>query len=213
MRDPDDLIDAILARSRILGSSRRRDIERELRAHVEDAGAERFGDPDEIGRAFALAYRPSLRTTAVLFLASAGVSAALVALSRYVLLQAYPYIAREVLFFAALPLGYIAARVSGRLATIGALALYVAAATHLITPGEAVGPTVTFIAGAVVASLQSARIQFAWIWGTALPLTLARMVLGPLSPGNGPFGLWHLGVWLITALSCCAMTLVSTVLE
>jgi hypothetical protein len=222
MRDRDDLITTVLRRARFQRASRRREIERELRAHLEDARAAgedeatvvtRFGDPEEIGRAFAVAYRLSWRMAAALFAVSAIVSAGIVTGTRQILAAPYPYLGREVLFFAALPLGYIAARVSGRLATVGALALYVAAAIHIIAPGEATGPTVTFIAGAVVSLLQRVRIRFAWMWGTALPLAIARMVLGPLSPGNGPFGPWHVGVWLITALSCCAMTVLSAAVE
>jgi hypothetical protein len=201
-----DPVATILAR---VERSRRREIERELRAHLEDAGAGNFGDPEEIAHAFAEAYRSPWRSNLRLFAASAVVSACIVAAARLFLAQRYPYLGREILFFAALPLGYIAARVSGRLATIGALALYVAAAVHVIAPGEATGPTVTFIAGAVVYLLQRARIRFAWIWGTALPLAIARVVHGPFLPGHGPFGPWHVGVWLVTALSCWAMTMLA----
>lgn len=192
--------------------SRRAEVERELRAYIEDAGSlSALGDPEEIARGFAEAYRPTWRSGLALFAASALVSILIVILSRSFLAQQYPHVAREILFFAALPIGYIGAR-RGLLIT-AALSLYVVAVAQVITPGEAIGPAVAFTAGAFVYLLRRTRIPLAWVWGTVLPLTLARMIHGPLTPGNGPFRPWHVGVWLTTALSCCAMTRLSAALE
>lgn len=193
-----DPIKTILSR---VPRSRRAEVERELRAHLEDGGT--LPDPEKLAVAFARVYESPWR----LFMVSVVVSSAAIVLARVLLGQRYPYVTREILFFAAFPAGYVSAR-RGILTGVVA-ALYVAVIAHIITPGEAIGPTMTCIAGAAVCVLQRARVRFAWIWGTAIPLALARAIHGPLSPGNGPLGPWHFGVWLITALSCYAMTRMS----
>ncbi len=86
MRAADDLIDSVLNSSRIPSWMRRREIERELRAHIEDfvgaareAGREEdeieklvlanFGDPGQIAQGFAWVYRHERRRLRAIALA------------------------------------------------------------------------------------------------------------------------------------------------
>ena len=78
MRAADELIDRIMNRSQIPSGKRRREVQRELRSHIEDfviaeraAGRDQheieklvlasFGDPDQIARGFAWVYRHERR--------------------------------------------------------------------------------------------------------------------------------------------------------
>ena len=82
MRAVDELIDCIVTRSQLPSGKRRRDIQRELRSHIEDfvvaareAGRDQdeieklvlsnFGDPDKIARGFAWVYRHERHTLRV----------------------------------------------------------------------------------------------------------------------------------------------------
>src|ERR1700744_6696334 len=93
MRGPDELIDRIVSSAHIPYGEQRREIQRELRAHVEDyvlAAAEsgrdpaeieqlviaHFGDPDQIAYGFARVYRHDRRRLrAFAFLLSTGLLA------------------------------------------------------------------------------------------------------------------------------------------
>jgi hypothetical protein len=105
MSENEILIDRILSASGIVGRDRRRDIEREMRAHIEDiieeersAGRDereiersvalRFGVPDEIGHEFAAVYRSqrivfSLLSYSLLAVTSVAVVAAFVYAIQY----------------------------------------------------------------------------------------------------------------------------------
>jgi hypothetical protein len=139
----DDFIRRIVSRSGILTSGTRRDLERELHAHLEDALEEarsggcdetgilrivcdRFRDPDEIAQEFAVAHRLERRVISLAYsVALMGISVLTVAglilalqLAVAIFLgtspsNAFPHLREEIIGFGSLALGYIGALPGG----------------------------------------------------------------------------------------------------
>jgi len=141
----DDFVERIVSHSGIPTSKVGRDLERELRAHLEDAVEDarsqgfdeagipqsvydRFGDPDEIARGLAAAYRfergaisiaYSLVWLGLALLTVAGLILTLQALaamySGISLPTAFPHLKEEIAAFASLALGYMGLYLEERL--------------------------------------------------------------------------------------------------
>jgi hypothetical protein len=133
----DELVDRIVSRAGILRPSARDDLERELRAHFEDAMKEaqtnvgdssdpadiacrRFGNPEEIGGEFERVHRFDRRTflaTDALFLVGASVLAVATVILSYQLTiamsvgippsHAFPRLRGQIVGFVSLALGYM----------------------------------------------------------------------------------------------------------
>ena len=145
MHTCEELIRRIVSRSGIMTSKGRRDLERELNAHLEDAIAEarsegcdeatilqtvwaRFGDPDEIAHDFAIVHRferraitiaHSLALMAVSMLTVTGLISVLQLLVATCFAVppsgAFPHLREEIIGFASLTLGYMGLHLEERL--------------------------------------------------------------------------------------------------
>jgi hypothetical protein len=145
MQTREEFIRRIVSRSGIMTSKGRRELERELNAHLEDAIAEarsegcdeatilqtiwaRFGDPDEIANDFAMVHRFERRAISIAHsLALMAVSMLTVTglISVFQLLvatcssvppaEAFPHLREEIIGFASLTLGYIGLHLEERL--------------------------------------------------------------------------------------------------
>ena len=137
MTGADEFVRRIISRSGIGRSSIRRDLQRELQAHLEDAAeaarsagnddssiprivCERFGDPDEIAAALERLHRLDRRSAAVsgalllLGVSIVAVAALIMALQLMIAFRlgiraadAFPRLRAEVIAFVSLPLGYV----------------------------------------------------------------------------------------------------------
>ena len=141
----DDLIRRIVSQSGIMTPRGRRDLQRELRAHLEDAIEEarsqgydeanipriicdRFGDPDEIAHEFALAHRVERRAISMVYsvawlgLSMLTVAGLILALQLAVAVcsgmspsNAFSHLREEMISFGSLALGYMGLYLEERL--------------------------------------------------------------------------------------------------
>jgi hypothetical protein len=228
MRDVDRIVERVLTRARIPGAARRREIERELRDHLEDMAEEdlaRFGDPEVVGDALARVYAPERLAThvarsATLVIASGLVAAVIIAGVQVVMTAAtLRAISSEIAGFAAVALGYSAAYLGWRQfrlslpSVVGVIvvgACWIGVGLSVLAPRHAVIATVAFLSTAFGGLLVYAPVPLLWLAGTAGPLLVASVVLGPLVPGAGRFP-WL--IWVGLSLSCVALRLVVRVFE
>jgi hypothetical protein len=227
VQDVDRIVERVMSRARIPGAARRREVERELRDHLEDMGEEglhRFGSPDVIGDALARVYaRQRLATqvarSATLIVAS-SITAAIVITSVQVVMGAtLREVSSEITGFAAVALGYCAAYLARRqfrlpmLSAVGLMcgvAVWLGAGLSVLAPRHALIATVAFLSTACAGLLAFAPVPFLWLAGTAVPLLIAGVTLGPLVPGAGRFP-WL--IWFGLSCSCAALRLVVRVFE
>lgn len=228
MRDIDRIVERVLARARIPGATRRREIERELRDHLEDlaeADLARFGDPEVVGDALGRVYAPErwaahVARAATLVLAS-GLAAAVIITGVQVVMTAATLreISTEIAGFATVALGYCAAYLARRRyrlslpSVVGVItggALWIGVGLSVLAPRHAVIATVAFLSTAFGGLLVYAPVPLLWLAGTAGPLLMASVVLGPLVPGAGRFP-WL--IWVGLSLSCVALRIVVRVFE
>lgn len=235
MGDVDRIVERILARARIPGVARRREIERELRDHLEDlaeVGLERFGNPDAIGDALARVYAPArllahVARSGTLTIASSLAAAVIITSVQVVLTigtsaslgATLRHVSSETAGIVAVASGYCAAYLARRqlrLSTPGAVGLILAVALWLATGLSVFAPrhtpiaTAAFLSTAFGGLLTFAPVPLLWLAGTAAPLLIAGIALGPLLPGAGAFP-WLL--WVALSLSCGAFQLVAYALE
>lgn len=228
MRDVHRIVERVLARAKIPGVARRREIERELRDHVEDMAEEdldRFGSPEVIGDALARVYAPErvaahVARSATLVIASGLVAAVIIAGVQVVMTAAtLRAISSEIAGFAAVALGYSAAYLARRQfrlslpSVVGVIvvgACWIGVGLSVLAPRHAVIATVAFLSTACGGLLVYAPVPLVWLAGTAGPLLVASVVLGPLVPGAGWFP-WR--IWIGLSLSCVALRLVVRVFE
>jgi hypothetical protein len=228
VRDVDRIVERVLARAKIPGAARRREIERELRDHVEDMAEEdldRFGSPEVIGDALARVYAPErvaahVARSVTLVIASGLVAAVIIAGVQVVMTAAtLRAISSEIAGFAAVALGYSAAYLARRQfrlslpAVVGVIvvgACWIGVGLSVLAPRHAVMATVAFLSTACGGLLMYAPVPLVWLAGTAGPLLIASVALGPLVPGAGWFP-WR--IWIGLSLSCVALRLVVRVFE
>jgi hypothetical protein len=140
-----DFVQRIVSRSGVMTSRTRRELERELYAHLEDAVedvrcqghdesrilqivCDRFGSPDEIAREFAIAHRFERRAISIgrslAFLGTSFATVAAFILAFQLVLavisgtspsKAFPHLREEVIGFVSLALGYMGPRLEERL--------------------------------------------------------------------------------------------------
>jgi hypothetical protein len=247
MESSDNLVRQIISKSGIFGAARRRELAKELSSHVEDmvdelrhAGHDeasiqkivfqRFGQPEEIARAFAETYRAE-QIAAYVGIVVALVAASLLAVGGMIstiqfcvaiwsgspLAADLPGMRWEFVGFLSLTWGYVGIYLGQRLfrnrlfpaVTVNLLAFLPAALSlHRFAAGHATAPVVAFVCAGMVRILQQAKIRFIWCAGTAGPLLCAWLLLGPVVQSDGPLSSWEMGliVWLGMTLSCLAMT-------
>ena len=228
MRDVDRIVERVLARARIPGAARRREIERELRDHLEDMADDdlvRFGDPEIVGDALARVYAPErwaahVARSAALVIASGLAAAVIIAGVQVVMTGAtLRAISTEIAGFATVALGYCAAYLARRryrlslpsvVGVIAGGALWIGVSLSVLAPRHAVIATVAFLSAAFGGLLVYAPIPLLWLAGTAGPLLIASVALGPLVPGAGRFP-WL--IWAGLSLSCVALRIVVRVFE
>lgn len=247
----EEFVRRIVSRSGIPRSASRRDLERELQAHLEDAMEEadpmggkddhilsavcaRFGDPDEIARAFEGEHRWERRA---IFLADAVMLMCLSVLTVGALIlgmqlaiaislgiapaHAFPRLRGEIVAFVSLALGYMGLYLGERLfrerRLLKALAIdsilfvcffpLVSGVLHLGTAA----PVTAFLAGIAVRMLQATSWRPAWFLGTVVPTTAACLSAGRLlSTGSEiSLGAAVLVRWLGLTAACYALTLLS----
>lgn len=241
-----NLVRQIIANAGITSPARRREVTIELRSHIEDlmdearAGGhddadietivyQRFGQPEEIARAFANTYRVERIVTNACTLA-ALVVASLLAVGGVIsavqlcvaiwsggpLAVFFHGMRSEIVGFLALTWGYVGTylweRVCRRLvvsvAVNMALFIPVVLGLHYLSPGHVTAPAVAFAGAGMVRVFQHADGRLIWCAGTAAPLLGAWLVLGPFVGGDWALASWKVGllVWLGMTLSCVAMT-------
>jgi hypothetical protein len=244
MRAGYELISAIVARSAIASAARRNELERELRCHIEDAAEEargagydeaeverivlrRFGDPGEVARQLAGAYRnegiairsANLAALAILSLFAVaavifGAQAALAMLGGIPVAKAFPRLRSELYGFMFLTLGYLVTwrgehwfRRLRLLKTAFTSCVFLAAAgaaLYMFAPGHEAAPVAVFAGAAAFRLLRHMRIRLVGFAGVILPLLIAWALAGPLVPGNGKIVNWQAAVvvCLDTAVCC-----------
>jgi len=89
-------------------------------------------------------------------------------------------------------------------------ACWIGVGLSVFAPRHAVIATVAFLSTACAGLLVYAPVPLLWLAGTAGPLLMASVVLGPLVPGAGRFP-WL--IWVGLSLSCVALRLVVRVFE
>jgi hypothetical protein len=233
--DADRIVEQILSRARIPGAKRRREIERELRDHLEDMaeqGLERFGSPEDVGVALARVYATErlvaqVARLTVMVVASGiaaaviigGVQAAMAIWTAAPLAATVAQMGSEVVGFAAVALGfcvsYLARRqfhlsLPGVTGLILVVAVWIGAGLSVLAPRHAVIATVAFLSTAFGGLLAFAPVPLLWLAGTGGPLLIAGIALGPLLPGGGRFP-WLM--WLGLSLACGALRFIARAFE
>lgn len=195
--------------------------------HDEEATARivtmRFGEPREVAGAFASVYAPERLTKLILqsaILVAASAVAVVVVIGAVQLIAAICTatsivsilrdVHREVFGFGAVTAGYCSLYAGERLfptslarsllpsVTVG---LWLAAVLGWLIPQHATLPLAAFTCAACGRLLQRVQIPFVWFAGTALPLLIAWVLVGPLVSG------WQFPwlVWLGLTISCKAL--------
>jgi hypothetical protein len=248
MEASDSLVRKIISKSRIVSDAKRRELAAELSSHVEDlidevraAGhddtsvqrivCQRFGHPEEIGRAFAETYRTEriaaytgfFSLLAIVSLAAVGSVISTLQLLVAIYSGAPPSVAFhgmrwEIVGFLALTWGYVGmyfaellfrrCRLVSAVAINAFLFLPLVLVLRHFTLVHVAAPVVAFVCGGMVRILQRLNMRFLWCAGTAIPLLLAWLSVGPVVDGDGYLASWEVGVvvWMGMTLSCAAMT-------
>jgi hypothetical protein len=189
----------------------------------------RFGDADDIAAQFAQTYRAE-RTTrhAWVFLGLMVASVATVGLvvAAVQLLIAVQFAIRiafhgmpwETLGFVALTWGYVGLygteyllrRVRMQTVLLLHVCTFTAAAACVasLAPGHMTTPAVAFVGATMVRLAQRRHVPLAAFAGTAGPLLVAWVLLGPLVSGLGRLTSWETcgALWVGMSLSCRALT-------
>jgi uncharacterized protein (UPF0335 family) len=244
----DQIVSRIILLAKLPGNKHRCEVAKELRAHLDDLVEEarsqgyddeatarivrmRFGDPQEVGAAFASVYAPERLARRILqltILFAASTLAVVVVISTVQsiaamctaesILSTFRDIHREVFGFAAIAAGYCSlyagerlyptSRVKTLLPT-SALGLALAAVFAWLIPQHAVLPLVAFSCAASGRLLQRLEVPFIWFAGTALPLLIAWALFGRLLPG------WQFPwlVWLGLTICCKALSEITRLFE
>lgn len=246
-----EFVRRIVSKSGTLRSATRRDIERELLAHFEDAIEEgrddssddervfdearsRFGDPEEVARAFALAFRSERRVLltadAVILLCMSVVTAAALILGlqlaiatslRIPLSHAFPRLRGELVAVVSLAAGYMGLYMEGRwfrhlrvvkaMGFISAIFIcvfaFISCAMHLAIAA----PALAFVSGLTVRALQTTFLRRVWYLGTIMPTVLASLNTGRLLSIDGGAPLFAAVIvrWLGMTAACYALTLLA----
>jgi hypothetical protein len=248
MEASEHLVRQIISKSGIVSGPRRRELAAELNSHMEDlvdevraAGqyegevqeivCQRFGNPEEIERAFADTYRTEriaayagiLAALVVVSLAAVAVVISTLQLfiatwSGTTLSVAFSGMRWEAVGFLALTWGYVGIYIGERLfrqyrlvsaVTVNVFLFATAAlGLHYLVRGHGVAAAVAYVCAGMVRILQRSNVRFIWCAGTAVPLSFAWLLAGPLVRSNSHLASWEVGlmVWLGMTLSCGAMT-------
>lgn len=241
MANYDAIVEGVVSAARLPCAARRREVERELRAHVEDIVEEarlltddeaairrivaaRFGRSQEVADGFASVYareRLARRVAGVGMLLMASLAAVIAVISGMQSMEAvwrasavlspFNYLGREVLGLSAIILGYLSMYLGERLFP-GSLAKVIvlgAGAAVLgglgrsfLVPQHVALPLAAFCCAALARVLQRVHVPLLWLAGTAGPLLIAGLIVGPLLPDQGMFPWW---VWLGLTVSCWAL--------
>jgi hypothetical protein len=236
----DRIVSRVILLGGLPGNKRRREVAKELRIHLDDLAEEarsqgyddeaaarmvrmRFGEPEEVGAAFASVYAPerwarlifqsailvAVSTVAVI-LAVGSVQSITAMFSAGSIVSTLRDIRHESFGFVAITVGYCSMYAGERLfpalltravlpsVTLG---LCLAALFAWLIPEHAVLPLVAFACAASGRLLQRVEIPFIWFAGTALPLLIAWVLFGRLISG------WQFPwlVWLGLTISCKAL--------
>jgi hypothetical protein len=235
VRDPDRIIERIMSRAGIPGAARRRDIERELRDHLEDMAdddLEQFGSPEAVGDALARVYATErlaaqiARALALVIVSGLAAAAVIGSVQAATAIGTAPSVVAtlvrvrsEFVGLVAVAFGYCAsygARRRLRFSLPSTVALIIAAALWLrvglsvLAPQHAGIATVAFLSTALGGALSCTPVPLLWLAGTAAPLLIAGIAFGPLLPDGGRFS-WTM--WLGLSLSCVAMRFVVRTFE
>lgn len=207
-------------------------------ASIEQFVGQRFGNPESIAQAFSDTYR-SERMAVYLGLFAAFIIVSLFAVATVIttlqmlvsigsgatLTTAFPRLRWEAVGFVALTWGYTGVYLGERLfrkcPLLSAVALnaslFGAAALvlHYLLPGHVTTPAVAFACSGLTRVLQRADVRFIWCLGTAGPVLVAWIVLGPLVNSNGRLAPWEVGfmVWMGMTLSCILMTFITKLFD
>jgi hypothetical protein len=200
-------------------------------ASIPEIVTERFGSPEEIAQAFCDAYRTertavyAAHYAALILVSLLTVATAISGIQMLVAIGSGASLSRvlrsipwEAIGFVALTWGYtgvyLGERLFRKLPLLNAVALnaslfsVVAFALHYFLPGHVTVPAVAFACSGLSRVLQRIDVRFLWCLGTAGPLLLAWIVLGPLIGGIERLAPWEVGlmVWVGMTLSCFLMT-------
>lgn len=246
-----EFVRRIVSKSGTLRSATRREIERELLAHFEDAIEEgrgdgrddervfddvcgRFGNPEDVARAFELAFRSERRVLltadAVILLCVSVLTVAALILGFQLVIatslrippsHAFPRLRGECVAFVSLAAGYMGLYMEGRwfhhlplarhLGLITAIFVrlfaLVSSALHLAMAA----PALAFVSGLTVCALQKTSLRRVWYLGTIVPTVLACLNTGRLLGMEGETSLFAAVVvrWLGMTAACYALTLLS----
>jgi uncharacterized protein (UPF0335 family) len=236
----DHIVSRVILRAKLPGNKHRCEAEKELRAHLDDLAEEarsqgyddeaaarivrmRFGEPQEIGAAFASVYASErwarrIVQAIILFAASAIVVAVVLSAVQSIaaictaesLLSTLHNLYQEILGFGMITAGYYSLYAGERLFPTSlaraalpsvSLGLCLAPMFAWLIPQHAALPVVAFACAASARVLQRFEIPFIWFAGTALPLLIGWAVFGRLLPS------WEFPwlVWFGLILSCKAM--------
>jgi len=219
-----DLVSRILARARITSPSRRSELERELQSHLDHIVTEmrangysevelerivrlRFGNPEDIGEAFAITYRCdrllywSTKFAALAILSVAAVTAFVFSLQVVAarmtgvsLVRAFPRPLGEIVGFVFLTCGYLVTRYGqklfgnwSRLLAIVLSGFVLAALStllHFWMPSHTLTPATVFVSGAGFSLLCRTRLSLNGLVAVAAPFLIMWWISGPLVLGS-----------------------------
>jgi hypothetical protein len=241
MANYDAIVERVVSAAQLPSAERRREVERELRAHVEDIVEEarlhtqdegiirqiveaRFGKSQEVADGFASVYsreRLARRVAGAGILLMASLTAVIVVISGMQSMEAiwrarsvvspFEYLGHEVFGLSAIILGYLSLYLGERLfprslaksvLVSAAIAFLAAINLSAFVPQHEALPLAAFCCAAFARLLQRVHIPFLWLAGTAGPLLIAGLIVGPLLPDQGTFPWW---VWLGLTVSCWAL--------
>jgi hypothetical protein len=191
----------------------------------------RFGEPKEIAAAFASVYMPervarhilqasillTASTMAVVLVIGTVQSIAAICTATSIV-STLRDMHRELLGFGAIVAGYCSLYAGERIFPISpakalmpslALGSGLAVALVWLVPQHEALPLVAFACAAAARLLQRLELPFLWLAGTALPLLISWLLVGPLISG------WQFPwlVWLGLSMSCTALREVVRVFE
>lgn len=236
----DHIVSRVALRASLPGNKRRREVEKELRAHLDDLVEEarsqgydeeaaariarvRFGEPQEIGAAFASVYAPErwargILQATILFVASTVAVAVVLSTVQSIaalctagsVLSTLRDMYQEIFGFAAITAGYCSLYAGEHLFPASpakavlpsvSLGLCLAAVFTWLIPQHAALPVVAFASAACARLLQRWAMPFIWFAGTAVPLLIAWILFGRL------LSCWEYPwlVWLSLTISCKAL--------
>ena len=236
----DRIVSEVISLAKVPGDNRRAEVAQEIRTHLEDLAEEarscgyddqaiarivrmRFGEPGEVGAAFACVYARERLAKRILQSALLVIVSAVVVILVIGTVQAIAAIWTatsvasairdlrwEFAGFGAITAGYCSSYAGERLFPTclsravlpsTAMGLSLAAIFVWLIPQHAALPLVAFSCAASGRVLQRVEIPLVWLAGTALPLLIAWALFGPLIPG------WQFPwlIWLGLTFTCKAL--------